>query len=165
MYKYLGNYGFDFDIDLGDLKFNSHKIYNHNDTDSTKANSVGYGDNTEMMKVWGEDYPHYLTEYVNRFPMEVVNTNFQLQKPGKIIPPHHDGFKMIKDMGYSKKPYRILVCMSDWEFGQVIMVEDSVITDWKKGDAWVWDSEALHMSANGSVKDKLTMIISGFYED
>ena len=28
-----------------------------------------------------------------------------------------------------------------------------------------WDSESIHMSANGSVKDKLTMIISGWYED
>jgi hypothetical protein len=55
--------------------------------------------------------------------------------------------------------------MSEWVFGQVIMVEDSVLTNWKKGDAWIWDSESIHMSANGSVKDKLTMIISGWYED
>jgi len=45
------------------------------------------------------------------------------------------------------------------------MVDKSVLTNWKKGDAWVWDSEAIHMSANGSLEDKLTMIISGFYED
>ena len=55
--------------------------------------------------------------------------------------------------------------MSDWMFGQVIMIEDLVITEWKKGDAYIWDNEALHMSANGSIGDKLTMIISGFYED
>ena len=35
-------------------------------------------------------------------------------------------------MGFDEKPYRILVCMSDWIFGQVIMIEDLVITNWKK---------------------------------
>ena len=165
MYKFLGNYKIDFDIKLDELKFNSHKIYSHNDKDSVEANSVGYGDNTEMMKVWGEDYPQYLRDYVEKFPIKVVNSNFQVQKPGNIIPPHHDNFKMIKDMGFDEKPYRILVCMSEWVFGQVIMIEDLVITNWKKGDAYIWDSEALHMSANGSIGDKLTMIISGFYED
>ena len=81
MYKFLGNYKIDFDIKLDELKFNSHKIYSHNDKDSMEANSVGYGDNTEMMKVWGEDYPQYLRDYVSRFPIKVVNSNFQLQKP------------------------------------------------------------------------------------
>ena len=65
----------------------------------------------------------------------------------------------------NRKPHRILVCMSDWVFGQVIMVGEAILTNWKKGDAWIWDSEAIHMSANGSLEDKLTMIISGFYED
>jgi len=165
MHKFLGNYKIDFDIKLDELKFNSHKVYAHNDKDSENAKSVGYGDNTEFLKVWGEDYPQYLRDYVEKFPMKVVNSNFQVQKPGNICTPHHDNFKMIKEMGFDEKPYRILVCMSDWVFGQVIMIEDLVVTNWKKGDAYIWDSEALHMSANGSIKDKLTMIISGFYED
>ena len=165
MYKFLGNYKIDFDIKLDELNFNSHKIYSPNYKDSNKAHSVGYGDNTEFLKVWGEDYPQYFRDYVEKFPMKVVNSNFQVQKPGHICPPHHDNFKMIKDMGFDEKPYRILVCMSDWMFGQVIMIEDLVITEWKKGDAYIWDNEALHMSANGSIGDKLTMIISGFYED
>ena len=59
MYKFLGNFNMDFDINLNELKFNSHKIYSHKDNDSTIANSVGYGDNTEIFKVWGEDYPQY----------------------------------------------------------------------------------------------------------
>ena len=42
-------------------------------------NSVGYGDNTEIFKVWGEDYPQYLRDYVEKFPIKVVNSNFQLQ--------------------------------------------------------------------------------------
>ena len=33
---------------------------------------------------------------------------------------------MIKEMGFDEKPHRILVCMSDWIFGQVIMIEDLV---------------------------------------
>ena len=53
---------------------------------------------------------------------------------------------MIKEKyGTDRKPYRILVCMSEWVFGQVIMVEDSVLTNWKKGDAWIWDSESIHI--------------------
>jgi len=164
MYKYLGNYKFEFDLNLDELKYHSHKIGKHNDVDSQSAKEAGYGDNTEIHKVWGEDYPSELLEYVNTFPIDWVNTNFQVQKPGFIIPPHKDSFDMIKSL-HSKKPYRILVCMSDWIFGQVIMIDDLVITKWKRGDAWIWDSKALHMSANGSIGDKLTMIISGFYED
>jgi hypothetical protein len=164
MYKYLGNYNFEFNIDLDKLTYHSHKIDKHSDKNSNTAKEAGYGDNTEIHKVWGEDYPSELLEYVNRFPIKWVNTNFQVQKPGFIIPPHKDSFDMIKSL-HNKKPYRILVCMSNWIFGQVIMVDKSVLTNWKKGDAWVWDSEAIHMSANGSLEDKLTMIISGFYED
>jgi len=166
MYKYLGNYNFDFEINLKELKFHSHKIGNHSDKDSQIAKGAGYGDNTEIHKLWGEDYPSELIDYVNEFPMDWINTNFQVQNPGFIIPPHRDSFDMIKEKyGIEKKPYRILVCMSDWVFGQVIMVDDTILTKWKKGDAWVWDSEAIHMSANGSLEDKLTMIISGWYED
>ena len=165
MYKFLDNFKKWLWNKLRRIKFNSHKIYRHTDNYSKIDNSVGYGDNTEIFKVWGEDYPQYLRDYVEKFPIKVVNSNFQLQKPGNVIPPHHDNFKMIKEMGFDEKPYRILVCMSDWVFGQVIMIEDLVITNWKKGDAYIWDSEALHMSANGSIGDKLTMIISGFYED
>lgn len=166
MYKYLGNYNFDFEIELDKLTYHSHKINKYSDEDSKSAKEVGYGNNTEIHKVWGEDYPLELIDYVNEFPIDWINTNFQVQKPGFIIPPHKDAFGMIKEKyGTDRKPYRILVCMSEWVFGQVIMVEDSVLTNWKKGDAWIWDSESIHMSANGSVKDKLTMIISGWYED
>ena len=35
MYKFLGNFNMDFDINLNELKFNSHKIYSHTDNDST----------------------------------------------------------------------------------------------------------------------------------
>ena len=33
MYKYLGNYKFEFDLNLDKIKYNSHKIVKHNDTD------------------------------------------------------------------------------------------------------------------------------------
>ena len=78
------------------------------------ANSVGYGDNTEIFKVRIEG--QYLRDYVEKFPIKVVNSNFQLQKAGNVIPPHHDNFKMIKEMGFDEKPYRILVCMSDFGY-------------------------------------------------
>ena len=165
MYKFLGNFPFDNEINLNDFTFHSHKINKHSDKDSVNAKSLGYGDNTEMMKCWGEDFPTWLNLYVDKFPMVKVNANFQMQKPGCIIPPHKDSFDMIKNKGFTEKAYRILVCMNDWIFGQVIMVEDKIITNWKKGDAYIWDSEAIHMSANGSLENKLTMIISGFYED
>ena len=70
MHKFLGNYKIDFDIELDELKFNSHKVTAHNDKDSENAKSVGYGDNTEFLKVWGEDYPQYLRDYVEKFPMK-----------------------------------------------------------------------------------------------
>lgn len=165
MYKFLGNFPFDNEINIEDFKFHSHKINQHMDKDSVIAKSAGYGDNTEMMKCWGEDFPNWLSTYVDEFPIDKVNANFQMQKPGCIIPPHRDSFDMIIEKGYTRKPYRILVCMSEWIFGQVIMVENTILTNWKIGDAWIWDSEAIHMSANGSLDNKLTMIISGFYED
>ena len=34
---------------------------------------------------------------------------------------------MIKEIFFDEKPHRILVCMSDWIFGQVIMIEDLLL--------------------------------------
>ena len=42
------------------------------------------------------------------------------------------------------------------------MVGDSIIANWKKGDAYIMDDSILHMTSNGSYEDKLTLIITGY---
>ena len=46
------------------------------------------------MKVWGEDYPQYLRDYVEKFPMKVVNSNFQYKNKYNTTTSRY--FKMIK---------------------------------------------------------------------
>lgn len=164
MYKFLGNYDFDFKINLEDFKFRDNKVNDYNDEfdiESQSAIKVGYGENTNVQKCYYEDYPQYMIEYVKKFPMEVINTNFHYHKPGYFISPHRDYFRGIKHKD-GKKPHRICVFMNDWSFGQVLMIGDSVLSKWNKGDAWIWDNTELHMSSNGSLENKLTLIISGF---
>ena len=41
------------------------------------------------------------------------------------------------------------------------MVGDEIITNWKRGDAYIMDGKDLHMTSNGSYEDKLTLIMTG----
>jgi len=164
MYKFLGNYDFDFTINLEDFKFRDNKVNQYDDSfdlESNAAIKAGYGENTNVQKCYYEDYPKYMIEYLKKFPIEMINSNFHYHKPGYFISPHRDHFRGIADKK-NKTPYRICVFMNDWSFGQVLMIGNSVLSNWKKGDAWIWDSTELHMSSNGSLENKLTLIISGF---
>jgi len=167
MYKYLGNNPFDFDIKYDDFKQLRKNVITEytgkGDYWSDTAHEAGFDENTNVWKSFQEDFPQYLHDYIETFDITPVTSNFHIQKPGYIIPPHKDNFLSVKDEDKkTRQTCRIFVFMSDWQFGQILMVEDKVLHNWKKGDTWIWDSDALHMSANGSVQDKLSLIITGF---
>ena len=159
MYRFVGNYPFDFKIKINDFKhWREHKIdtYQSDDYWSLKGIEVGYGDNTLILKSYGEDFPSYLKDYTEQFDfIDSYQNNFHVQKPGMILQPHYDTYDNVENSS------RVVVFMSEWEFGQVFMIEDLVVTNWKKGDTYHFDKKALHMSSNGSMKDKLTLSMTG----
>jgi len=168
VYEYVGNFPFEFKINKDDFNWRKNVVtdYTGDDIHSNASFEAGYGENTNIYKCYQEDFPDYIKKYIKQFPIEVVASNFHVQEPGYIIPPHKDNFIAVDKLEHgiktTKTPYRIFVFMNDWEFGQILMVDNLVLHNWKKGDTYVWDSDALHMSCNGSLQDKLSLIITGF---
>jgi len=166
MNKYIGNFNFDFEINYDDFKFSEHTAKDNKDNEFD-LKQIELKMPTSLFKSYKEDYPDYLTEYLKKFDMEVISSWLAIQKPGYMSPPHIDEYLFLKEHGVGevKEPGRILVFMNDWSFGQVFMVGDEVITNWKKGDAYRMDGRDLHMTSNGSYEDKLTLIMTGFLKE
>ena len=164
MYKFLGNFDFDFEIKYDNFKeWRNHNASKNKVIDKYSQKQIDLNMSTEVIKAFREDFPDYIEEYLGKFNMDIVNSNFHIQRPGNFIPPHVDNYLYLKENKDTKgEPNRIMVFMNDWSFGQVFMVGDSIIANWKKGDAYIMDDSILHMTSNGSYEDKLTLIITGY---
>ena len=97
--------------------------------------------------------------------MQVETISSIKQNPGFCIPPHRDYFYKLKQK-YNKKlpglPVRVNIFAQDWQTGHFLQVDNEVITNWKQGEGYVWDSTPLHCSANAGLVPKYTVQVSGF---
>ena len=55
---------------------------------------------------------------------------------------------------------RYLVMLTDWAPGHVIQLDDLVVTDWRAGDVWYFDTEVQHWAANCGTTNFYTCQVS-----
>lgn len=67
---------------------------------------------------------------------------------------HEDGFR-------KKKLVRVLIHLQDWEFGQMLQWGTKIITQWRAGDAILFDESIPHATANASRYKRYTLRITG----
>jgi hypothetical protein len=90
---------------------------------------------------------------VKNFPYDVTNPPFIEGKfswwiikmnPGNFVPVHIDPFTV-----YQKSPKRYSMFLQDYEPGHIFFYNDSVVTNYKAGDTFLWpDATALHGACN-----------------
>jgi len=80
--------------------------------------------------------------------------------PGNFMPMHIDPHTL-----YQKNSKRYWMPLQDWLPGHIFMYENMVLTDYKKGDLYVYEnSDALHGAANIGFEPRLALQISTFDE-
>jgi len=100
------------------------------------------------------------------------NIRLLCQPPGKMTQLHIDSFYYYKSDGKNipiqptdKNIKRIIVMISNWEFGQIFMFGNSTYTHWKRGDTITWDAQNVpHGAANFGWHDRISIVITGMLD-
>lgn len=74
--------------------------------------------------------------------------------PNTILPTHKDTFYTLRQQFNVEidRCFRYLIFLENWAFGHIVVFENKIITDWKAGDVWIFDSEEMHYAVNASNK-------------
>jgi len=72
--------------------------------------------------------------------------------PNTILPTHRDTFYTLRQQHNVEidQCFRYLIFLEDWSFGHIAVFENNIITNWKAGNVWIFDSEELHYAVNAS---------------
>jgi len=104
---------------------------------------------------WGETFEH-LNPKINRSPGIIA----------ALKDPAFDRFTFHEHSTCDEgKVVRHLVNMTDWKWGQTIMIENTHFPRWKAGDIFNIPANIYHLSMNAGIELKMTMIITGVEAD
>lgn len=90
------------------------------------------------------------------------------QKPGNVLPWHSDNFyKIIEEYPTidKEKIVRANIFIEDWKIGHILQIEKNVVSNWKKGQGYIWSSGIYHLSGNLGFDNKYTLQVSGLLRD
>lgn len=107
-------------------------------------------------------------KWANSWDLKNPMIKIHNQKPGQMFPFHLDAVSKytelysIKTEYLQKKIRRIFVFLEDYSPGQIVMVGNTRIKDWKKGDVLWFDwYNVPHGTANLGRKNRLMLVITG----
>ena len=125
-------------------------------------------DNTTIHQLWWSADEVDFVGLGQQLGMEVVTVSTICQPPGNVVPLHRDSFFQINKRFPDRKDIKVRanVHMQDYRLGHFIQYihDDRTVTstDWRAGDAIMWDTHIVHLGANAGMQDKYTMQVSGF---
>jgi hypothetical protein len=119
-----------------------------------KMRNAGYKDDAKYFYMFTrENFPFEL-----RVPFTDLQYHWWFTKmnPGNFMPMHIDPHTL-----YQPGSQRFWVAFQDWQPGHIIMYENQVITDYKKGDVYAYeDANALHGAANIGYVPRIILQVS-----
>jgi len=123
-------------------------------------------ENTLIHQLWWEPNQIDFDTIGKQLNMEVITVSSILQPPGCVIPWHRDTFFQIGKRYPDRKDLKVRanIYLEDWKMGHFLQYDDTVVTHWKSGDGFIWDSGVLHLGANAGMQNKYTLQVSGFYK-
>jgi len=112
-----------------------------------------------------------LEDYLDRFPkikkmvdhwaLEKVSYRAHVQWPGQFFGVHIDKLWHRNPVDPARI-VRIIVCLADYEPGQLLIYGNSVLTQWRAGDVHIFDTlNVPHGTANISTKPRPNITITG----
>tara|TARA_X000000950_G_C13786926_1_gene607678 strand:+ start:458 stop:1111 length:654 start_codon:yes stop_codon:yes gene_type:complete len=120
--------------------------------------------NTISYQCFDDDYPKFFEKF-NTVSNLINSTSYLIrQDPGQSLPWHYDTFiGYMKKYGVNsdKKIARYIVMVEDWDWGHYLLIGNSVLHQWKKGDIYLIPYRMHHTSVCAGMKPKLTLIITG----
>jgi hypothetical protein len=138
-----------------------------NDALTTKYwKKIGY----EEQKFTGSMYgmPNEMPDWVGRFQKVFPWDNWSWQlyrmEPGCILPAHSDTYRKYKEVNAlknTKKVWRAVVFLEDWQSGHYFEIDSTNLSYWKKGDYIVWNDQCRHIAANIGELNRYTLQITG----
>lgn len=126
---------------------------------------MGYDDSTAAHhKTFSDEFPEVFAPITQVFDLVEPVGSLIHQKPGWVCPWHYDVFAHYARRHKVTDPSRIRryqVFLEDWSWGHYFLVGNSVIHQWRAGDAVYWPYKMRHLSANAGIKPKLTLQVTG----
>jgi hypothetical protein len=161
MLEFIKNIKPDFDVFTLDLKVNKLKLDNKKHPENRAIKGLDRVASTQN-KVWDEDIPKEIREYIEKFKLGKYHVNMNIQEPGQMCPLHIDNHSEAVRMfeGPWTNWRRILIFLTDWKIGQAVGLREKCITEWKAGDCYTFDETDPHWSANAGENTKYTLVIS-----
>lgn len=106
-----------------------------------------------------------LQAVLDRYKTVDHNYNFLKLTAGHNVIRHYDSyatfikFNQIPESSYNNIK-RTIIMMTDWSFGQVLQVEDTIETHWKIGDTFTWRGDVWHGVGNFGFDDVVCMQVT-----
>lgn len=123
-----------------------------------KARAAGYKDDDIFFYMFDRHNTDF--NIIPPFTNEPYHWWITKMLPGNFMPMHTD-----PHTSYQKDSKRYWIPLQDYQPGHIFMYEDTVITNYKAGDVWVYsDSNALHGAANIGHTVRLALQISTYSE-
>lgn len=101
------------------------------------------------------------------FIPETVYPRLLVYMPGHGIPWHRDTMEAWKNKFpelVDKTVSRQLLMITDWHWGQMLQIDNDIISHWSSGDVFVIPVKHWHLSANQGVVPKITVSLTGLLE-
>ena len=163
MIEFVKNIKPTFDLSMFNFKVNRLKLNNKYHPENKAIKGLDRVASTQN-KVWDEDMPNEIREYINKFDIKEgdYHVNMNIQYPGQMAPLHTDNHsEAVKKFNIPSHNFkRILIFLTDWKMGQGFGINDECITKWKAGDCYTFDETDYHWSANTGLDTKYTLVIS-----
>ena len=161
--KFIKNIKPNFDLSLFDFKINKLKLDNKVHPENRAIKELDRVASTQN-KVWDEDIPKEIREYINNFGFveDDYHVNMNIQYPGQMAPLHTDEYIYAANK-FNVTPDKLIrywISLTDWEVGQVFGIEEECFTQWKAGDCYTFDSNKNHLSVNAGQVIRYTLLIS-----
>lgn len=130
-------------------------------------------ENTMIHQLWWDRNAVDYDAIGKQLGIEVKTVSSIKQPPGCVIPWHRDTFFQIKQNHYNLHNrnmtiVRANIFLEDYRMGHFIQYQELgqekfvSVTDWKAGDALIWDDQVEHLGANCGFEPKYTLQVSGF---
>ena len=106
-----------------------------------------------------------LSTILDHFDYETMSHNALKLPPGRMLMWHFDTYATFVnrkniDQTDALKIKRSAIMMQDWDFGQVIQIGNEMISHWKQGDVFTWESYTWHGTANFGKSDMIVLQLS-----
>lgn len=97
-----------------------------------------------------------------------ISVAVNLCKPGQYLPLHSDLYKrwmLVHNINNINNIFRAIIMLQDSQLGQILQIENTVITDWKQGDYYSWTGSTPHAIYNFSKQDRYAVQVTGFLNE